>query len=478
MLASISFNQSHKSNMAHNNRENIYGNPGIDPSRLDENIYFVQRDIREVYEDTFGEAVESYNAKQSRKDRKIEDYYEKIRKDSKTHEQRELIVAIGEGKDGEEHRAAKKAALVRYAEEFQERNPNLAVYNMVLHDDEANPHLHINYVPNFESKRGLTRRVGMDKALQQQGIEGKGTELIKHWRERETARIEELAKAHIPDFERANVGSHKYMKVPQFKEAKEALKQIEAEGLKKRQEIVKAINHIDDLQSSKKALETEYEAQRAIVREFKERGKTLTQSTKQLAEMPQYKAPKVEPIYEPEANTDMLGRYVKIKKADYDKMLVSQKESLEKHKSLAKNFDIVAEHLKKANVNNYYLSAELERAKKAIPVQTEDFVPRAEHEKVKKALESSERRHEEKDMVIEQQQEQIKDLTQRIKQFKSMCVDFIKENVPKAFDLMNSLAQKFNLVKDVNESMKQDKEREQREKKMQRRSRDDWEMER
>ncbi len=59
MLASISFNQSHKSNMAHNNRENIHGNPGIDPSRLNENIYFVQRDIRDVYQEVFGEAVES-----------------------------------------------------------------------------------------------------------------------------------------------------------------------------------------------------------------------------------------------------------------------------------------------------------------------------------------------------------------------------------------------------------------------------------
>jgi uncharacterized protein YukE len=227
MLASISFNQSHKSNMAHNNRENVHGNPGIDQSRLDENIYFVQKDIREVYEDVFGEAVESYNAKQSRKDRKIEDYYDKIHNDSKTHEQRELVVAIGEGKDDEKYRTAKKAALIQYAEEFQERNPNLAVYNMVLHDDEANPHLHINYVPNFESKRGLTKRVGMDKALQQQGIEGKGTELIKHWRERETARIEELSQEKMPEFERANVGSHKYMKVPQFKEYAEQKKELE-----------------------------------------------------------------------------------------------------------------------------------------------------------------------------------------------------------------------------------------------------------
>ncbi len=258
MLASISFNQSHKSNLAHNNRENIHGNPGIDQTRLDENIYFVQKDIREVYKDVFQKAVDSYNAKQSRKDRRIEDYYEKIRKDSKTHEQRELIVAIGEGKDGEEYRALKKSALVQYAEEFQERNPNLAVYNMVLHDDEANPHLHINYVPNFESKRGLTRRVGMDKALQQQGIKGKGTELIKHWRERETARIEELAKAHIPSFERVNVGSHKYMKVPQYKEyvenlevTKERLEQISTKKNSVQAELKKMEKNLEELKSSR-----------------------------------------------------------------------------------------------------------------------------------------------------------------------------------------------------------------------------------
>ncbi|WP_445505862.1 plasmid recombination protein [Niallia sp. 03091] len=460
MLASISFNQSHKSNMAHNNRENIYGNPGIDQSRLNENIYFVQKDIREVYKDTFSEAVEAYNAKQSRKDRKIEDYYEKIRNDSKTHEQRELIVAIGEGKDGEEYRMAKKSALVQYAEEFQERNLNLAIYNMVLHDDEANPHLHINYVPNFESKRGLTRRVGMDKALQQQGIEGKGTELIKHWREHETARIEELVKAHIPEFERANVGSHKYMKVPQFKEAKEALNQLEAEGIQRRQEMKKAVSDINDLHSSKDALQAEYEAQRAVVREFKERGRGLTEKTEKLANQPQYKAPEVKKIYKPETNTDLLGRYIKIRVDDYEKMMASQKTALKKHEVLAKNFNVIAEKLNEANVTNHYLSVELDKAKQAIPAQTEDFVLKVDHEKVKKALELSECRHQEKDVLIKQQQEQIKDLTQRLKQFKSKCVDFIKENAPKAFDLVNSLAQKLNLVKDVNKSIEQDKEHE------------------
>ncbi|PES64901.1 hypothetical protein CN507_18465 [Bacillus cereus] len=227
MLGSISFNQSHQSSLSHNNRENIHGNPGIDLSRLDENIYFVQKDIRSVYKDVFQEAVDKYNEKQKRNDRKIDDYYDKIHKDDKTHEQRELVVAVGEGKDDPKYREAKKEALKQYAEAFQGRNPNLAVYNMVLHDDEANPHLHINYVPNFESSRELTRRVGMDRALQQQGVEGTGRKLIAHWRELETAYIEKLAKEHIPNFERANVGTHKYMKVRQYKEYAEAVSNIE-----------------------------------------------------------------------------------------------------------------------------------------------------------------------------------------------------------------------------------------------------------
>ncbi|EOO32695.1 plasmid recombination protein [Bacillus mycoides] len=255
MLFSISFNQSHQSSLSHNNRENIYGNPGIDPSRLDENIYFVQKDIRSVYKDVFQEAVDKYNEKQKRNDRKIQDYYDKIHKNEKAHEQRELVVAVGEGKDDPKYREAKKEALKQYAEAFQGRNPNLVVYNMVLHDDEANPHLHINYVPNFESSRGLTRRVGMDRALQQQGVQGKGMELIANWRALETAYIEELAREQIPNFERANVGSHKYMKVRQYKEYADAISIMEKQMAVREDVFVKGtkvLEKIDtDIQNSK-----------------------------------------------------------------------------------------------------------------------------------------------------------------------------------------------------------------------------------
>ncbi|EEM02234.1 hypothetical protein bmyco0002_54200 [Bacillus pseudomycoides] len=282
MLFSISFNQSHQSSLSHNNRENIHGNPGIDLSRLEENIYFVQKDIRSVYKDVFQEAVDKYNEKQKRNDRKIKDYYDKIHKDEKTHEQRELVVAMGEGKDDPKYREAKKEALKQYAEAFQERNPNLVVYNMVLHDDEANPHLHINYVPNFESSRGLTRRVGMDRALQQQGVKGKGTELIANWRQSETAYIESLAKEQIPEFERANVGSHKYMKVRQYKEYAEMKSTVEHQIYEKEMQLEVFDHHmqyaeekVNELQMVKIHVVDKYKELEAVEQQVKSEGEKL-----------------------------------------------------------------------------------------------------------------------------------------------------------------------------------------------------------
>ncbi|MED0993838.1 plasmid recombination protein [Bacillus nitratireducens] len=362
MLFSISFNQSHQSSLSHNNRENIYGNPGIDQSRLDENIYFVQKDIRSVYKDVFQEAVDKYNEKQKRNDRKIQDYYDKIYKNEKTHEQRELVVAIGEGKDAPKYREAKKDALKRYAEVFQERNPNLSVYNMVLHDDEANPHLHINYVPHFESSRGLTRRVGMDRALQQQGVQGKGTELIANWRQLETAYIESLAKKHIPEFERANVGSHKYMKVRQYKEYAEAVSNIENQFT----EISKRLpNNKITLKTKKKEIKTEVKPKLIGKPEIieKETGNYVF-SPKQLEKVEELitAAVTVKKDYERLQNTDLVKENRELNRqvdSLYDSLKESQKINLElkkENRKLNTEIGLLKTHIKdlKENIRVLY----------------------------------------------------------------------------------------------------------------------------
>ncbi|MCU5396795.1 plasmid recombination protein [Bacillus toyonensis] len=397
MLFSISFNQSHQSSLSHNNRENIYGNPGIDPSRLDENIYFVQKDIRSVYKDVFQEAVDKYNEKQKRNDRKIQDYYDKIHKNEKTHEQRELVVAVGEGKDDPKYREAKKEALKQYAEAFQGRNPNLAVYNMVLHDDEANPHLHINYVPNFESSRGLTRRVGMDRALQQQGVQGKGTELIANWRQLETAYIESLAKEQIPNFERANVGSHKYMKVRQYKEYAEAVSNIE-------NQITEISKRLPDskirLKPKKKEIKTEVKSKLIGKPEIieKETGNYVF-SPKQLEKVEELitAAVTVKKDYERLQNTDLVKENRELNRqvdSLYDSLKESQKINLklkEENRKLNTEIGSLKTHIKdlKENIRVLY-----QQTKKALKEKFKVFSGIIKNELDKKGIDNQfEREH-------------------------------------------------------------------------------------
>ena len=80
-MGRISFPQG-KGSLMHNRRD--YAKYGIempnniDTSRTGENVIVIDRDIKEAYEDIFGEAVKEYNAKQKRNDRKIDNYYSKI----------------------------------------------------------------------------------------------------------------------------------------------------------------------------------------------------------------------------------------------------------------------------------------------------------------------------------------------------------------------------------------------------------------
>lgn len=279
---SISFNQSHKSSIAHNNRTNTHGNPDIDLNRLDENILYKAEPIEDKYHEIFDESVQEYNKKQKRADRKIKDYYEKIRNDSKTHEQRELVVAVGKKEDSPDLIEHKKRILDMYAKAFEQRNPNLAVYNMVMHNDEANPHLHINYVPNFESKRGLGKRVGMDKALQQQGVEGSGMDLIKNWRKTETDYIQEIAEATIPEFDRATVESHKYMNVAEYKEYAREVDFLKIE----KQVLERDVTELKmELSEERKALDEEkaaFESERAEIDVILRNKTTLEQETDSL----------------------------------------------------------------------------------------------------------------------------------------------------------------------------------------------------
>src|SRR5690625_2899163 len=99
MSMSVSLKKSTtKTNIDHNNRtmsdKEKERNSHVDYERSDENKYLIQEDIRDLYEREFGEALENYNAKQRRADRKIKSYYKHIEARKKTSTQQEMIIQI------------------------------------------------------------------------------------------------------------------------------------------------------------------------------------------------------------------------------------------------------------------------------------------------------------------------------------------------------------------------------------------------
>ena len=82
---------------------------------------------------------------------------------------------------------------------FAERNPNLKVFNAIMHLDEETPHLHIDYVPfSTGNKRGYPPKVSLKGALKAQGFVGVGrfdTEW-KRWVESEKQCLAEIMERY------------------------------------------------------------------------------------------------------------------------------------------------------------------------------------------------------------------------------------------------------------------------------------------
>ncbi|WP_195282680.1 plasmid recombination protein [Harryflintia acetispora] len=166
----------------HNSRK--FHAKNTDPERSHLNVTYRQENIKTVYHELFDEALERYNAKQTRADRRIEDYYEKIRSGKQEKPFHEIILQVGNRDDmsanSEEGQLA-AVVLDEYMKGFQERNPQLRVFSAHLHMDEATPHLHIDFVPfTTGSKRGLDTRVSLKQALAAQGFKG-GTRGDTEW---------------------------------------------------------------------------------------------------------------------------------------------------------------------------------------------------------------------------------------------------------------------------------------------------------
>ena len=199
-----------KGSLSHNSRQFIAEN--VDSSRTPLNVEYRNEDIRAVYHELFDDALARYNEKQTRKDRVIEDYYEKIRMGKQEKLFEELIIQIG-NKDNmnasSENGQLARQMLDEYMQSFQQRNPTLRVFSAHLHMDEATPHLHIDFIPfTTGSMRGLETRVSLKKAMEALGFTGgtKSHTELNQWIESEKQALASIMARH--DIEWEQKGTH------------------------------------------------------------------------------------------------------------------------------------------------------------------------------------------------------------------------------------------------------------------------------
>lgn len=249
-----------KGSVNHNSRK--FKAENVDGSRTHLNIDYCNENIKKVYHELFNDALKKYNDKQTRADRKIENYYEKIRNSKQEKTFHELILQIGDKENmsaESENGELARQILDEYYRGFQERNPQLKVFSAHLHMDEATPHLHIDFVPfTTGSKRGLDTRVSLKQALSTQGFKGgtRGDTEWNQWVSAEKSALAFVMERHGIEWE--HKGTHeKHLSVLDYKkqEREKEIAVLDSQLAEKKDEFRVMADRIENFDNGEKALQ-------------------------------------------------------------------------------------------------------------------------------------------------------------------------------------------------------------------------------
>lgn len=353
------------------------------------------------YDDLFGAAVERYNAKQKRSDRKIKaGYFEHVFNRSpaqtvvtsadKRKSFYEDVVQIGTKDDtgvGTANAAIAAECLTEYMNGFQERNPNFHVFNAVLHMDEATPHLHIDYIPVGHYKQGVDTQNGIAQALKEMGY-GVGKDAISRWRESERAVLEKICKEHgieiaAPEKSRGSLTVKAYKEYAEIKERADKIKK-EVKVLDGQAEYAeKLLKHRENLRTQVENLvddlDEQYQSKSAAVKQLDaklfEKNTALKETTAVLAEKrillesSAKKVAQIKSIDNIETGKTVFSGKITVTQDDYDKIVDLAKKQIaaeSKENSLQSRITVL-------ETENQNLNAEKEQlAKQNAELQNEN----------------------------------------------------------------------------------------------------------
>lgn len=272
----------------------------IDLSRTHETILDCGT-IEQCYEQIFGEAVKKYNAKQKRKDRRIENYLETILNDKRQGKHKnikadgtrkpayEMIIQLG-NRDNRPDDEKTSRVLKDFCNFLIKKYPNIVPIGIYLHNDEFSideethlkvfspVHIHFDYV--YVAHLGKSLKTGMDLqcsmsgALAEMGFvtaKGKGT-AQQQFEESVRHALQDFAEERGIKIDRTPGEKHSHKEKPVFQQMKEnekkereiterekVVERGEAPLLEKQKQLDEQKNEID--QKSKNAEQALQDAQ-------------------------------------------------------------------------------------------------------------------------------------------------------------------------------------------------------------------------
>lgn len=210
--------------LSHNNRNFIPKN--VDYTRTHRNHIYKQQSLEKAYDTCFKESFETYN-NSVRKDRRYDgSYLEKIRHSKSKNPPREYyewIIQVGDknscGYTTANYVIAEKI-LHEYMKGFIERNPQLYVFNCVMHRDESTPHIHVNFIPIAYFEKGQKIRNSLDKALEQMGHgksnNRKDTNTMR-WQKQEREILRQISRSYGLNIDDEQRNSNKHLDNSEYK---------------------------------------------------------------------------------------------------------------------------------------------------------------------------------------------------------------------------------------------------------------------
>lgn len=363
-----------KGSLHHNNREFIAEN--VDKNRVNLDVTLERKTVEGIYAETFGKALTDYNAKQKRKERKIDNYLDHI-KHSKNHEKvfDEIVVTLGNKAHHPTDAEAKKI-MTEFYQRFKNANKNCIAFNAVIHLDESTPHMHIDFLTvKRQVKKGLAIQISNKGALKEMGYGTSKDEYIR-WLGDNKKILADIAQENDIEIIAGKAQGEKQIDINEFRKLMRSNEQELAQipDVKVRENTSIFGSHSGEVIVKKEdivAINRKAKLAVVMVKDINQRENNFKSEIKELTEERRYLSS--ENLRLQEENTDLSSKFHKLSQ-DVEKLLDIAKKNLlslkfelvqafgNLDKGIIKEYDLKQNELQKPN----YGSLQIKRQGKSI----------------------------------------------------------------------------------------------------------------